>query len=146
MWWVVGKSFCVFTSKIPNFLHVVVLWGARMQKSEVGKVAQNTASDFNHYPIVTLGLCLISINDKANKCKATKQIWQPLSKYIIICGPSNTPRGSALTPPAEPSADPASPLSVSPHRALQLLAQEGPPQLPAHKRQSESARICKLLW
>lgn len=48
MWWVVGKSFCVFTSKIPNFLHVVVLWGARMQKSEVGKVAQNTASDFNH--------------------------------------------------------------------------------------------------
>lgn len=50
-----------------------------------------------------------------------------------------------LTLLAEPSADPASPLSASPHRALQLLAQGGPLQLPAHKRQPESAPICKSL-
>lgn len=40
-----------------------------------------------------------------------------------------------LTLPAESSADPASLLSASPRRALQLLAQEGQLQLPAHKLQ-----------
>lgn len=70
--------------------------------------------------------------------QAIKQIWQPP-------GPSDTPGVSVLTLLAEPSANPASPLSASPHRALQLLAQEGPLQLPAHKRQSQSARICKSL-
>lgn len=57
--------------------------------------------------------------------------------------PSYTRGVWILTLPTEHSADSASPLLGSPHRALQLLAQEGPLQLPA--QQSKSAQICKLL-
>lgn len=54
--------------------------------------------------------------------------------------PSSSPEGGILTLPAEPSADSASPLVGSPHRALQLLAQEGPLQLSAqHSKSAQNA-------
>lgn len=47
--------------------------------------------------------------------------------------PSNKPGVCVLTLGGESLVDPASPLSASPRRALQLLARGGQLQLPAHK-------------
>lgn len=77
--------------------------------------------------------------------KNSKAIEDKLKNVVEIFWhkPSYTRGVWILTLPAEHSADSASPLLGSPHRALQLLAQEGPLQLPA--QQSKSAQICKWL-
>ena len=153
VWWIMGKLFCVFTAKLSAnycpwrrqvYSKYIQIWiyrklifiKTRHCKTCKKKKKKKKAPAIPQWHYRDYAGFLRTENTK--QFQAIKQIWQP-------CGPSDTPGVTVLTLLAEPSANPASPLSASPHTALQLLAQEGPLQLPAHKRQSQSARICKSL-